>query len=723
MRRTIVVGLIAGIAFIGAYLYNMKTKVKIDAVSSSIEESKEKPRLTAVEDDDFRQLPRTNSQQEVIDRIQRRSPLDHQDQARQVPANTAPKSQASKTKPKFSSLKAMHIDGLRKFKALDSLESVNEDGRLQKSTIVAPTSGRYETLMVRDIYKNDRKTIENTYVYVADEILVSFHDKPSSDDLKDFIRRHGLGAPTPLLNGNVVKFKIPSVSLSRFEKLERELPNDPAVKHRDGNSLRYTTKVPNDALYNSLWGLSNNGTDPVANRPFTEDLDIQADRAWENETDCSATVIAVLDTGADMNHPDLKDNLLPDLARDFTGSPNGPSDRDGHGTHVAGTVGAVGNNSIGVTGVCWKAQIIPVKVLGDDGTGTLQGIIDGYNYVAGTDTKVLNLSLGGGPPSPIEVDAIAANTSQGKILVIAAGNEDNDNDVNPAYPASYQDAGIISVAALHGGGDLAVFSNFGQTSVDIAAPGQDILSTVPTGFVQDPNNAYAALSGTSMASPHVAGAVALFWSYAPELSPQQVKQAMLDSSVTGSLSKAIANSRMMDLNGTMDEIKARANIVEIGETIKPTSSITYNLDLTTEANYSSIETIEIVHVEEVIGSVNGDASSISINLPLGFGSVEIFTRVTDSAGRVYLSDPMALDLDINKTLTFSQVESMSLSGSNDCVISKIVDGEEEVLHQESVDSIRQCEKLCDVVGPLLFSSKGEIQCAQGSDIIYQAKGN
>ena len=303
----------------------------------------------------------------------------------------------------------------------------------------------------------------------------------------------------------------------------------------------------------------------------------------------------------------------------------------------------------------------------------------------------------------------------------SSDDENNDNDVAPVYPASYNDPSIISVAALHGGGDLAVFSNFGANTVDIAAPGQDILSTIPTALAPEQNNPYAVLSGTSMASPHVAGAVALFWSYAPDLTAQEVKAELLASSVTGTFNKAVAGSRMMDLNSFMDAVKAKATLSEVGSVIKPENSTQFDIQLSTEARYAAIEKIEILHIEDVIGETAGDSSSVTIDLPLGFAEAEVYARVTDAMGRQYISEAIPLDIDLNKVLSFSDVDGLGLSGSSACKVSKLGDGGEDILYQANLGSKRECQKFCDVVGPMLYSSKSEIQCSQGSEIIYSAK--
>ena len=623
----------------------------------------------------------------------------------------------------FKSLKALHLAHIRTSQELGKTEKIDQNGDLLRSTLYKVQNNKHSHYIIKDRIEPSTKKAKTSYVYVANEFVVDFHNKLSKADLHDFQKKHHLHHAKKLGFRNSYKFSFNDVGLKKYEAIEVAMQSDPMIRENEGNSLVYSSKVPNDTLYNTLWGLSNSGTDPINNNVFVEDTDIQADSAWEDMTDCSNTVVAVMDTGADMNHPDLKDNLLPDLARDFTGSPSGANDAQGHGTHVAGTIGAVGNNSMGVTGVCWKAKIIPVKVLGDDGTGTLDGILNGYQYIATTDAKVINMSLGGAPPSQMELDAIVANTSQGKLFVIAAGNDNNDNDgADPAYPASYQDANIISVAATHGGGDLAVFSNYGANSVDIAAPGQDIQSTIPTALSQDPNNPYASLSGTSMACPHVAGAVTLFWSYAPELNAQQVKAALLDSSITGSFSKAVADSRSMDLKAFLDEVKAKADIQLEAGTITVSDSTQYSINLSSDESYASITSIDVMIGDEVLGSASSAVENLTIQLPLGMSNAEVYTRVTDSAGRQYISAGVTLDIDLNKVISFVEVDRLALSGSDACTVSKVVEGSEEKLYEANVENDKKCEKLCDVVGPLLYSSKGEIKCSIGSEVIYDGKG-
>ena len=212
---------------------------------------------------------------------------------------------------------------------------------------------------------------------------------------------------------------------------------------------------------------------------------------------------------------------------DFVNNDGDPMDDNGHGTHVSGTIGAVGNNALGVAGVNWLTQIMGLKFLGSNGSGPISAAVSALNYATmmrnsyGVNIRLTNNSWGGGAFSQALSDAITASGNAGMLFVAAAGNGASDIDATPYYPASYDLPNVIAVAATDSNDALASFSNYGASTVDLAAPGSSILSTYP-------NNTYVSMSGTSMAAPHVSGAAALAWSYAPGATYQQIRDAMFD---------------------------------------------------------------------------------------------------------------------------------------------------------------------------------------------------
>ncbi|MDB9541356.1 S8 family serine peptidase, partial [Anabaenopsis arnoldii] len=295
--------------------------------------------------------------------------------------------------------------------------------------------------------------------------------------------------------------------------------------------------IPNDPSFNLLWGLHNTGQ-----TGGTPDVDIDAPEAWDIQTGNPDLVIGVIDTGVDYTHPDLVGNIWTNTGEiagngidddgngyiddirgwDFAYNDNNPMDVQGHGTHVSGTIAGKGNNAVGVTGVAWNAKIMPLKFLDDTGSGWTSDAILAVDYATAQGVKLTNNSWGGGGYSQALYDAIAAAGDAGSLFIAAAGNESNNNDSSPSYPASYNLDNIISVASTTHTDGLSWFSNYGLTTVDLGAPGSDIYSTVP-------GNGYASYSGTSMASPHVAGAAALLWSENPTWTAEQVKDVLLQT--------------------------------------------------------------------------------------------------------------------------------------------------------------------------------------------------
>jgi subtilisin family serine protease len=333
----------------------------------------------------------------------------------------------------------------------------------------------------------------------------------------------------------------------RFEYIEPDyIITVPDVKttsptQEDLAAITPQTTTPNDPYYPQLWGLNNTGQ-----TGGTPDADIDAPEAWDIERGNQDLVIGVIDSGVDYNHPDLvaniwtnpgeiagdgidndNNNYIDDVRGwDFGNNDNDPMDVAGHGTHVAGTIAGKGNNSVGVTGVAWNAKIMPLKFLDDSNEGWTSDAIDALNYARAKGVKLTNNSWGGPEYSQGLYDAINTAGQQGALFIAAAGNDSSDNDITPAYPASYALPNIISVASTDHNDALSIFtlggSNYGLTSVDLGAPGSQIYSTTPGGN-------YASYSGTSMASPHVAGAAALVWSQNPTWTAQQVKNRLLDT--------------------------------------------------------------------------------------------------------------------------------------------------------------------------------------------------
>jgi subtilisin family serine protease/Ca2+-binding RTX toxin-like protein len=332
--------------------------------------------------------------------------------------------------------------------------------------------------------------------------------------------------------------------------------------------------IPNDPGFGQLWGLNNTGQNGG-----TPDADIDAPEAWDIQTGNPNLVIGVIDTGVDYNHPDLVGNIwtnpgeiagdgidndnngyIDDIRGwDFAYNDNNPSDVDGHGTHVSGTIAGKGNNGVGVTGVAWNAKIMPLKFLNDSGSGYTSDAISAINYATAKGVKITNNSWGGGGYSQALYDAINAAGQQGALFIAAAGNSSQNTDITPAYPASYNLANIISVASTTRTDSLSYFSNYGLTSVDLGAPGEDIYSTLP-------NNSYGTYSGTSMASPHVAGAAALVWSQNPTWTAQQVKNTLMN---TGDPIAALAGETVSGKRLNVFNALAAANLPSVTVSVSP----------------------------------------------------------------------------------------------------------------------------------------------------------
>ena len=331
----------------------------------------------------------------------------------------------------------------------------------------------------------------------------------------------------------------------------------PEVEYAEPDYIVHAFSTPDDPLFPQMWNLLNTGQNGgVAG------ADIGATSAWNLSTGSQNVIVAVIDTGVDYTHQDLAANIWSNPSA-FAINANGvslscaagthgfnaitgvcdPLDDNGHGTHVSGTIGAVGNNSLGVVGVNWSVQLLACKFLDANGSGQTSDAVTCLDFVAALKSQGFNIvatnnSWGGGPYSQALNDGIQALQQAGILFVVAAGNDFSDNDIVPAYPSNTTLPNVLSVAATTDADALAVFSNVGKHTVHLGAPGQQILSTLP-------GNTYGLDSGTSMATPHVTGAAALLAAQNPGLDWRAIKNLILAGGDSrASLAQTISGDRL-----------------------------------------------------------------------------------------------------------------------------------------------------------------------------------
>ena len=379
--------------------------------------------------------------------------------------------------------------------------------------------------------------------FVPGELLVRFEVGAGAAVQDETVRarRARVERALPLRGLKLVRLPADTSVAEAIASFER----DPDVLYAQPNHVYEVTRFPNDPGFEHLWGLHNvgqavNGVSGIA------DADVDAPEAWDLTIGSANVVVAVVDTGMDYTHPDLAPNVGAVRGWDFVANDNAPleepgrngDDAYGHGTHVAGTIGARGNNAIGVTGMSWNVSLMALRAADSRGVLTDDRVVAAFDYARANGARVVNGSFGGPAFSRAILDSITA--APNALFVFAAGNGDgdnddagDDNDAVPQYPCAYPASNIVCVAATGFTDRLADFSNFGATTVDLAAPGVDIVSTLP-------NGEYGIGSGTSMATPQVSGIAALVLSDNPSLSTAALRSALLagvdrNPSLVGSL--------------------------------------------------------------------------------------------------------------------------------------------------------------------------------------------
>lgn len=388
-------------------------------------------------------------------------------------------------------------------------------------------------------------TVELSFVSAQDivpnQYIIKYKNQLSVTDASVISASIGVASSESLNQKDLFLIKEDKKNKINFEAINQLISSN-VIEYIEPDAIGHITAIPNDPMYSNQWALNNNGSSGGV-----LDVDIDAPEAWDITTGSSNVIVAIVDTGVLYTHPDLVSSMwvnptevpnngidddLNGVIDDIYGynaiSDSGtPLDDRGHGSHCAGIIAATGNNSIGVIGVAHKVKIMALKAFGSDGTGKLSDVIKAINYVIGQKQKGVNVRLlsnswGGFPNSPTLKSLINDVGNNGMLFVAGAGNDSANNDTTPFYPASFDVSNIISVAAIDRAGNLASFSNYGSNSVDIAAPGVSILSTVL-------GNTYQYYNGTSMATPHVSAVAALLFSHEPNLSGATVKARIIAS--------------------------------------------------------------------------------------------------------------------------------------------------------------------------------------------------
>jgi len=426
--------------------------------------------------------------------------------------------------------------------------------------------------------------------YVPGELLLRFNDDVKQAVVDSAIGRVKGRIIRRFIRRHIMHVKVPAGTAKRAVNILKGLKG---VKYAELNAFRYLNAIPNDAKFNNLWGLNNTGQTGGA-----FDADIDAPEAWNIITGSSAMVVADIDTGLDMAHEDIAANVYTNPGEiagngidddgngfvddvhgwDFAHNDNDPSDTDascgGHGTHTAGTIGAVGNNGIGVAGVNWNVRLMPLKVFktypGNNCSATTSNIIRAINYASSMGVRVSNNSYGSSSFTQAEKDTIQASRS---VFVAAAGNSGQNTDFIPQYPSAYDLPNIIAVAATDKNDGMAYFSNYGVSSVDLGAPGVGILSTTP-------GNTYSFFDGTSMATPHVVGAAALLMANDPTLTVNEIKWRILAG--VDPISLPVGTGGRLNINNTLllPPPIATVTMTPTGPTtVAPGGSISYSINI------------------------------------------------------------------------------------------------------------------------------------------------
>ncbi len=416
---------------------------------------------------------------------------------------------------------------------LSSIEQADDTGGCRRIARLLRTTFKYPFIRVEDerVWSASSRTwvLVRQTAMVADHVLVTLREGRTRDELAALAAGHGAAIRRDLRTADTYLVAA-APALETVPELVRALRRATGiVAIAEPDMLVHAAAVPNDLLYNNQWYLPHIGLPSV----------------WNFATGRGTVVVAVIDTGADYVHPELAPNIwinggeiagngkdddgngyIDDVnGWDFDEDDNSPTDAQSHGTHVAGTIGAVGNNGDGVAGVCWNVRVMPIRFIGEDGEGATSDAIDSLNYAIlmrrrGANVRVVNASWGGGGFSDTLRLAIGISATEGMLFVAAAGNDGMNNDITAHYPSNYENASIIAVANTDRFDARRSTSNYGAVKVDLGAPGTDIYNLYP--------GVYGYKTGTSMSAPVVSGVAALLWEYLPELTWGEVKAAILD---------------------------------------------------------------------------------------------------------------------------------------------------------------------------------------------------